>query len=250
MQRSWDKYGEDSFKYYYIIADSIDSLTELEENWIKHYNSCNNKYGYNLVIAGDSAYGYRHTEKSKEKLRKAFTGENNPNYGKPMPKEHQELLLSIHRVKIAQFDFDRNLIRFWDSIKEAADYYNIAPQPIGKSIRNITGSSCGYYWAYYDEYISGTIDFERKDKIRLRNKSGVVQLSLDKEFVSKFESITDVTKSTGLTNIRNGLVKNRPSKGFVWMYEKDYEQMLRENLSYEEYIEKYFTENKQDTKTK
>ena len=58
------------------------------EFWEKHYISLYKSWGFrltNLTIGGEGSSGYRHTEESKDKMRrnkKDISGVNNPNYGK------------------------------------------------------------------------------------------------------------------------------------------------------------------------
>jgi len=61
-------------------------LLEKESEWIIKLNSIDSKIGYNILKKGSDWTGYKHSEKSKEKIRNSiknrYVGENNPMYGK------------------------------------------------------------------------------------------------------------------------------------------------------------------------
>lgn len=52
LQRSWNKYGEDAFKFKAIhYCDELDILNDLEKYYIKKYDTYNN--GFNMTEGGD-----------------------------------------------------------------------------------------------------------------------------------------------------------------------------------------------------
>ena len=84
------KYGWNNFEHIVLF----DNLTEeeaklMEQMYIALYDTTNRDKGYNITLGGESASGYHHTEKTKERLRKSSTGrkgvsrygKDNPNYG-------------------------------------------------------------------------------------------------------------------------------------------------------------------------
>lgn len=82
LQRSWDKYGEDSFEFALLEACSKSDLDAREMYYIKLYDAFNN--GYNMNIGGSSNRGYRHTDASRQKMRESHrdvSGERNPMFG-------------------------------------------------------------------------------------------------------------------------------------------------------------------------
>ena len=81
------KYGFDNFEWE-IIEDNITSwekLCELEIYYIIKYDSYNN--GYNLTKGGEGSFGRKHSEETKEKIRKSINeynrGEREPYSQKP-----------------------------------------------------------------------------------------------------------------------------------------------------------------------
>ena len=53
LQKAWDKYGEESFKFYILELCSEDILCERERYYIKALNSLSHEQGYNLTTGGD-----------------------------------------------------------------------------------------------------------------------------------------------------------------------------------------------------
>ncbi len=76
------KYGKDKFTKKIIFeSDNEDILNDKEKEYIIQYNTlCPN--GYNIQ-SGGKLNGKTHCSESREKMRLAKLGENNPNFGKP-----------------------------------------------------------------------------------------------------------------------------------------------------------------------
>jgi len=86
------KYGVDGFKWEVIqICADIDSLNEREQYYIAYYDSFNN--GYNSQSGG---LNYRASEETKEKMKEATGGKNNPRYGVEVSKETRGRMRKAH----------------------------------------------------------------------------------------------------------------------------------------------------------
>ena len=103
LQRSWDKYGEESFEFSILLECEESDLNMYEQYYIFELMTYDPRVGYNKNYGGDSG---RHTEETKKKIseskkgkilseetRKKMSeshkgknygriGENNPMYGK------------------------------------------------------------------------------------------------------------------------------------------------------------------------
>ena len=55
LQRAWDNYGEDAFKFYIIELCDSDVLSEREEYYIMKENTLSHESGYNLTKGGEDA---------------------------------------------------------------------------------------------------------------------------------------------------------------------------------------------------
>jgi len=115
LQRAWNKYGSDSFEFIVLEECSDSMLTVREQAWMRHYNSMNNKYGYNLIGAD------RHimSQETREKIRKANTGKKHSDEtkqkmsiaqtGKKISEDHKIKLHNFHVGKIMSKESRRKL---------------------------------------------------------------------------------------------------------------------------------------------
>jgi group I intron endonuclease len=70
------KYGWDNFEWEVIYQSKDDrhTLNTMENFFIIEYNSFNN--GYNSTLGGDGTIGYKHTEETKQKMKKPKSKES------------------------------------------------------------------------------------------------------------------------------------------------------------------------------
>lgn len=65
LQNAYKKYGVENFKFEILEICEVGCLVSKEEEYIKKYNSFNNKYGYNLTSGGEH---FKLSELTKKKL--------------------------------------------------------------------------------------------------------------------------------------------------------------------------------------
>lgn len=95
------KYGWDNFEHIILYTDlTLDEANQKEQELIKQYRSCEDKFGYNITSGG---HNFTHSEETKRKISisnsialrgkkwsesqrklmsEMFSGEGNPFYGK------------------------------------------------------------------------------------------------------------------------------------------------------------------------
>ena len=75
LQRAWNKYGEENFKFNIIeeVANQSE-LVKIEQKWIDASNCCNSKFGYNLHPIAGSSRGIKRTEKQIRAMSERLTG--------------------------------------------------------------------------------------------------------------------------------------------------------------------------------
>jgi group I intron endonuclease len=78
LQRAFNIYGEDNFKFEVIETCSKEKtfLLKREQFYINLYKSSNPKFGYNLSPTAGSNLGYKHTNEAKQNMRLANAGKN------------------------------------------------------------------------------------------------------------------------------------------------------------------------------
>src|SRR5258706_14537753 len=80
------KYGIEQFDIFLFPVSNISLISELEQRFIRRYKSLAPN-GYNLTTGGKKYWNI--SETTREKLVFNSTGERNPHFGKPMPKQHR-----------------------------------------------------------------------------------------------------------------------------------------------------------------
>ena len=127
MQRQWNKYGEDSFKFYILEQCEKDEMDKKEAEWIAKLNTyLDKKVGYNLTPGGEESYKFSKEQLEKypklskrkpfsdktksrmseyhkslfEKDPSRFDGEKNPFYGKKHSEESKKKNSEAHIGKV------------------------------------------------------------------------------------------------------------------------------------------------------
>jgi group I intron endonuclease len=72
LQRAFNKYGEEFFKYEILEECYFEKLDEREEHYMKLYKSLDRMYGYNIMKTEHKKY--RHSLETKEKISKSNKG--------------------------------------------------------------------------------------------------------------------------------------------------------------------------------
>lgn len=74
LQKSWDKYGEDNFKFVILEEINKDKLIKHEQFWIEISNCCDDCKGYNLRPTANNQLNYKHSEETKLKIANTKRG--------------------------------------------------------------------------------------------------------------------------------------------------------------------------------
>jgi group I intron endonuclease len=104
LQRAFNMYKEENFKFEVIETCPIENLIEREQCWMDYFQSYNPKYGYNLSPTAGSQLGYKFNPEdlywkgkhlTEEHKRKVSEG----NKGKKLSEEHINILIKAHTGK-------------------------------------------------------------------------------------------------------------------------------------------------------
>jgi len=123
--------------------------------------------------------------------------------------------LNYKKRKVSQYDLEGNLIRSFDSIKEAASFGfnegNIQDCCVGR-----LKSSKGFIWRYFED--------PPPQKYKNKTIKKVIQFSYTGEFIKEWDSIVDVTKELKIGG--NSIVtcckgKYKTAGGFIWKYKNN-----------------------------
>lgn len=87
LQRAWNKYGEENFKFSIILICENDSLLEYEQKIIDIYDVVKN--GYNICPVSGTTLGYKASEETRRKIRLAGLGRKHSEETKKKMREAQ-----------------------------------------------------------------------------------------------------------------------------------------------------------------
>jgi len=170
IDKALRKYGKSSFKIEIIDnANNIEELNEKEIYWINYFE-CMVPKGYNQCYGGGNSKGYKHKEKFKKKMRdskrNAYYGINNPFYGRTHSDEQKQkwshtrsgmkhltndqikkLRKSHHKLSVVNVDTGE----IFDSIKLAAEKYNLKDTHITRVCKGKRKTTGGYRWEYINK---------------------------------------------------------------------------------------------------
>jgi group I intron endonuclease len=86
LQRAWDKYGEEKFKFEIIEeVSNSEHLLSYEQVYLDYYKSYEKDRGYNICKTADSPYGIKRSEETKNKISGA-------RIGRKLSEEHKKKL--------------------------------------------------------------------------------------------------------------------------------------------------------------
>lgn len=203
IDRAITKYGIESF-YIYILKENIetiDEMNELEEKYIKEFNTIINEgHGYNIMYGGGNHRMNDLTKKKLSELRKGrFTGEDCPFYGKTHTEEAKQ---RIREARIANSHIYKTE-EFKTKISEATK-----------------GEKNGMYGKTHSE--------ETKRKISEANKGRtskkVCQYDKEGKFLALWDSIKEASISLGVASPNiNDCLKNEhyTIANSYWRYYED-----------------------------
>ena len=155
MQRSFNKYGEESFKHYILEECKREDLDEKEKSWIKKLNTYKN--GYNMNGGGSGCYIPNPTDEYREKMRRMVMGTNNPNYGH---KWTEEMKRNLSQKKIGKNLNENNpnaksvicveTLKIYKTQKDAAKELHIKnTSSISRCLLNKQNLAYGYHFVLY-----------------------------------------------------------------------------------------------------
>lgn len=167
LQRAYNKYGKDNFKFDIIeYVDNVDILIDREQHWIDKLDICNDKIGYNICPTAGNCLGRELSEKTKNKLRVAFLGRKHTDESKQKMREAQikngtkpsfkgfkwskDAILKVSK-QVINLDTGETFI----SISEASRFYNPSISSIVKVCKGQRRTCGRFRWKYLEDYNIG-----------------------------------------------------------------------------------------------
>ena len=168
LKHGFDKHGIDNFEFKLVCITFDDLLNDMEIEYIKHFK-CLVPNGYNLRLGGNSG---KHNEQTKLKISEALkNGYKNgtiarstlgPNEatrkklsesqkGKKRSLESIKKRVLYQRIKrnkkIVQFDLQGNMLKEFNSCREAGEHIGLSRSYISMNISG-TRTSKEFIWKY------------------------------------------------------------------------------------------------------
>lgn len=237
LQRSWDKYGKDNFVFE-ILEEILDKtkLVEREQHYIDDLKSFEIKLGYNICKIAGSWLGMKHSEETKDKLRKICTGrkhteeekqkmrDNHPHLSPSKGCKHSEESI-MKRVKNFKKNYKKENHAFYNKKLSENHIKNLSIALSGennpmfkKSVFDILAEKYGI-----EEATIRWKDINQKRSISGKGKNikSVIQFDKEGNFIKDFNSMIEAfletgTSVSGISNCCNG--RSKKSNGFQWKF--------------------------------
>jgi group I intron endonuclease len=149
LQRVYNKYGKNNLEFS-ILTEIFDKkyLLKEEQYWLDYYQPFG-KNGYNSCKIAGSMLGFKHSEKTKQKIS------------------------NLQKTPIIQYSKEGEFIKIWESAKIAANYYNTTYN----NIINGKDKNClrlGFLWkSYSNNYLENKNSYikEKNKKSKIANET-------------------------------------------------------------------------------
>ena len=167
LQKSWNKYGENSFLFEIIeLVNDLKDLTIREQYYLDKANVLNSKILYNICTIAYSTFGVRHTEETKNKMSTSHKGithnrdailkmvqikNKHSNITKSKLSEINKGKIAKNKQPIYQIGLDDNIIKQWDSITDAAKTLNLSKSLICSVCQGKRKRTGGFKWQYVNQ---------------------------------------------------------------------------------------------------
>jgi group I intron endonuclease len=234
LQKSWNKHGENNFKFE-IVIDKTELIVR-EQFYLDSMKPFNKNVIYNICEYAGNMLGFKHSKESKEKMSKKHKGnqyclgykhsnDTKKNMSKgQIGRKHNEKTINkmilnsigrnqkedtkqklstinkgkpgLNKIKVYQLDLNNEVIKLWDSISEAANCLGITATSICSVCNRRCKTANGFKWKYFEEPKRLNLTDELKEKIKKDYKSGLFS-------TRKLAEIYNVSKSTIWLVIKN-----------------------------------------------
>lgn len=166
LQNSWNKYGENNFKFEILEECDKDYLVSQENYWCIMLNSHDCNYGFNIESTGNRA-NYKRKKQNKQK-KYQWSDQTRERYiksktGLKQTEEHKKALSEASYMKgrfgklhrgakpVIKLDLLGNEIRKFDCAKDVEKILNICSKHISSVCKGQRNSSHGFKWKYDGE---------------------------------------------------------------------------------------------------
>lgn len=235
LQKAWNKYGAESFKFETIERCIINELDEREKYWINYYqcNCSKTRHGYNATDGGEGAFGNTNV--------KGRIQVNNGEIQKMILPEELDYYISIGfnlgilPSTIEKINRNRQYITGEDHHNYGVQMSDEQKEKISKALKGkYIGENSPNFGKHHTEESKEKLrnmilgkkhSNEAKKKISNNRKKQIVQLTKNYEYIKEFDSGLDAENETGISRshicqcCKN---KRKTAGGFIWRFKDEY----------------------------
>lgn len=202
------KYGWSAFEPHIMRDDlSKEDADLLEKQLIRHFRTCDSRFGYNIQKGGRSAGGL--SEEGRAALIAKQSGAN-----------------AYNARPVIIFDASGKRVERFDTTMQACEYLGCSSARIVRACSSHPSTVKGFF-AYYEDDVLGLLQLPKseicnpKHTRSERRKKPVSQYDLSGNYVSDFPSATDAAETLGINAscICSALIGyDKSAGGFLWKY--------------------------------
>lgn len=218
LQNAWNKYGEESFKFYIIKRVSKNNLDYYERYYIQLYDTYKN--GYNRDLGGSNNYKAPRTNESKQKQSdtlKKYTYEQKEQRYNNNVLSHLNESIPIYQISL----LNGCIINEWISMRKAAHDLKYDQCCIWECVNHKRKSYNGYIWIKKDEFCNFDISNYKNQNTQPRK---ILQCDFDGNIIKEWDSANSATVDgfdcSCIIKCCRGKIKYH--KGYIFRY-KDFD---------------------------
>lgn len=232
IQSSWNKYGEENFKFY-ILELCLPRQLDSRERWnIKYFKTYLRKYGYNLDMGGQSIRDIMPYQRYKISIT---------HKGKYVNENTRQLLSNIHSKSVVCL----NNNQIFKSRTEAAIAYNTSPTVISDicSGKNLYYRYNGEYLQFcdYQDYINKNYKYIQSEDIITSGSKPIYQFDLSGNYIAKYHSVAECARMLDFqhSSLANCIRNKRQYKNYDYWFVTQDEVIYQDNTYYIQNISNY-----------
>jgi hypothetical protein len=192
LQSSYNKYGENNFKFELIREVSNNILRRAEQFYINKYQSINPKYGYNKATVVSNTWD-----------------------------DIEKPIILKDKIYFGCYNKQGKLVKVFKTIDEVKTFLNVkkCTRVYESCNSNLTKTAYNYYWIRLDMAI-----FKFQNKLNVFKRKGrhreLLQYDLEGNFIKKWDCATDVAVFFNVhpSNITKCLKTNNIYRNNKWFY--------------------------------
>lgn len=193
LQRAWNKYGGENFKFEVVEKCEKEYLHEKEIYWIEQFKTLYANYGYNLHdVSADII-----------KL---------------------DEIKNLPHLKIYQIDENNQVVKIWNSLHEVAEFNNTTYEKMDKHIygypkgnNQFKVAHKGFIWVKEDKY-DAEFDYNQNSRI----SHPILAVNNKNEIIKKYNDVKELALELGIKELSASATvsKQTPYRGLLYIREK------------------------------